>query len=140
MVKKISPDPYPWKKEYEHNNEMFDNQTRKFLEIINNMKELVSKEVDDASISEVFFRLTHYFERYMIQEEIYLRELGYKNIELHKQSHKEFMDRIIAFRQGFEDGKKDFHLDMYEYLEKWFDDHMMVDDRSAVKFINESKS
>jgi len=140
MVKKISPDPYPWKREYEHNNEMFDNQTRKFLAIINNMKELVSKKMDDATISEVFFRLTHYFERYMIQEEIYLRELGYENIEQHKQDHKEFMARIIAFREGFENGKKGFQLDMYEYLEKWFDDHMMIEDRSAVSFINESRS
>lgn len=137
MTKSINPQPYPWKKEYELNHELFDNQTKKFLEIINIMKELVVRGVDNTGISEVFFQLTHYFERYMIQEEIYLKELGYDRLERHCQAHREFMDKIIDFRAGFESGDKDFSSDMYEYLEKWFDDHMMIDDRRAVNFIKE---
>ena len=138
MTKNIDPKPYPWKKEYELNHELFDNQTRKFLEIINLMKELVTSRVDNIGISEVFFQLTHYFERYMLQEEIYLKELGYDKLGHHYIAHREFMEKIIAFRVGFENGDKNFSSDMYEYLEKWFDDHMMVDDRRAVKFIKEN--
>lgn len=139
MTKKITPDPYPWKKEYELDNKIFDDQTKKFLEIINLMKELVSRGVDDNGISEVFFRLVHYFEKYMLQEEIYLKELQYDHLDKHKNSHSEFSDKIISFREGFEKGNKDFALEMYEYLEKWFDDHMMVDDRKAAEFIRSQR-
>jgi len=135
MAKKITPDPYPWKKEYELDNKVFDDQTKKFLEIINLMKELVAKGVDDTGISEVFFRLVHYFEKYMLQEEIYLKELQYDLLDKHNNSHSDFSSRIIAFREGFENGDKDFVIEMYEYLEKWFDEHMMVDDRRAAEFI-----
>ena len=140
MSKEITPDPYPWKKEYELNNELFDEQTKKFLHIINLMKQLVAKGVDESGISEVFFQLTHYFERFMLREEIYLQELNYDRLERHRTAHKQFIDRIIEFREGFENGKKDFHLNMYDYLEKWFDDHMMVDDRRAVNFIADNRS
>ena len=139
MTKNFDPQPYPWKKEYELNNELFDSQTRKFLEIINLMKELVVRGVDSTGISEVFYQLTHYFERFMIQEDIYLKELGYDRLERHYKAHREFMDKIITFREGFEKGDKDFSVDMYEYLEKWFDDHIMVDDRRAVNFIREKR-
>jgi hemerythrin-like metal-binding protein len=139
MNKEISPEPYPWKKEYELKHELFDEQTKKFLEIINMMKQLVAKGVDDTGISDVFFHLTHYFERFMISEEIFLKELSYDQLEGHVKSHKEFMNRIVEFREGFELGKKDFHLDMYNYLELWFDDHMMVDDRRAVDYIKQQK-
>lgn len=135
MAKKITPDPYPWKKEYELDNKIFDDQTRKFLEIINLMKELVAKGVDDTGISEVFFQLVHYFEKYMLQEEIYLKELQYDRLERHVNAHEEFSKKIIAFREGFENGEKGFAVEMYDYLEKWFDDHMMIDDRRAVEFI-----
>ena len=139
MSKNITPDPYPWKKEYELNNELFDTQTKKFLEIINAMKELVATGIEEKGISEVFYQLVHYFERYMLREEMYLTDLSYDDLDKHKISHKEFMDRIIIFREEFEKGKKDFNLDMYNYLEKWFDDHMMVDDRTAVDFISERR-
>ncbi len=136
MKKNITPDPYPWKREYELNNERFDSQTRKFLEIINLMKEMVAKGVDEERMAGIFFSLTHYFEQYMIQEEIYLKGLKYSDIEAHMASHREFIERIIRFRKGFENGDHDFHTGMYEYLEKWFDDHLMVDDRRAAEFIN----
>jgi hemerythrin-like metal-binding protein len=137
MTKKITPDPYPWKREYELDNEFFDEQTKKFLEIINLMKELVATGDDSTDISEVFFQLAHYFERYMLREEIYLKELQYDRLERHYKAHKEFSQRIVSFREGFEKGEKGFALEMYDYLEKWFDDHMMIDDRRAVNFIKE---
>lgn len=139
MKGKLSPDPYPWKTEYELNNELFDEQTRKFLAIINLMKELVGQEAEETDISEVFFRLTHYFERFMIMENIFLRELSYDKLDEHINSHKQFMDRIVAFREGFEKGKKDFHHEMYNYLEEWFDNHIMIDDRKAVDFIGKRR-
>lgn len=136
MVKKITPDPYPWKKEYESNNKLYDAQTRKFLEVINMMKELVATGTDKEGISKVFFQLIYYFEKYMLREEIYLKELGYDNLEAHKSDHKEFTEKIISFREGFEKGENGFEREMYRYLEKWFDEHMMIYDRKAARFIN----
>ena len=135
MNKNITPEPYPWKKEYELNNELFDNQTKKFLDIINMMKELVATGVDKIGISEVFFQLAHYFEKYMLMEEIYLRELQYDELEDHMKAHRDFSGKIISFRENFEKGEINFESEMYIYLEKWFDEHMMVEDRKAVNFI-----
>ncbi len=137
MNKKPDSKPYPWKQEYELENQVFDEQTKKFLAIINLMKGLVANGVDDTGISEVFFQLVDYFHRYMIQEEIYLQELNYDRLERHKKVHKEFADRINAFREGFEKGEKGYEVEMYTYLEHFFDDHMMIDNRRAAKFIKE---
>ncbi len=137
MTKDNHSQPYLWKEEYKLNHELFDTQTKKFLEIINLMKELVASGVDNTGISEVFFQLTHYFERFMMTEEIYLKELNYDRLERHYKAHREFMEKIVAFREGFERGDKSFSSDMYKYLENWFDDHMMIDDRRAVNFIKE---
>ncbi len=140
MKKTISPDPYTWKKEYELHNELYDEQARRFLDIINRMKKIIAGGVQDTDISDIFFRLTHYFEQYMIREEINMKELNYDSTDTHIRMHKEFIDRIIAFRKGYEDGDRDIYNDMYFYLEKWFDDHMMVDDRRAVNFISDTVS
>jgi len=136
MERSISPDPYTWKKEYELHNELYDEQAKKFLEIINQMKRIIAGGVKDRDISDIFFQLTYYYEQYMIREEINMKELNYNKLENHRESHKEFIDHILAFREGYERGDDDVYDDMYFYLEKWFDDHMMVDDRSAVDYIS----
>ncbi len=137
MTKIPDPNPYPWKKEYEVNHEMYDQQTHKFLDIINLMKAMVAKGADTAAISEVFYQLVHYFDKYMMQEEIYLKELGYDRLERHIKVHREFSDRIISFREDFENGETGFEAEMYQYLEKFFDDHLMIDNRRAANFIKE---
>lgn len=139
MAKKVGPEPYPWKKDYELDHEMYDEQTHKFLDIINKMKALVAGDIDDAGISEVFYQLVHYFDKYLMQEEIYLQELNYDRLERHKKVHRGFADRIIAFREGFEKGETGFEVEMYNYLIDFFDDHMMVDNRRAVKFIRDNR-
>jgi hemerythrin-like metal-binding protein len=135
MNKIPDPNPYPWKKEYEVNNEMYDQQTHKFLDIINLMKVMVARGADSAAISEVFYQLVHYFDKYLVQEEIYLKELGYDRLERHIKVHREFADRIISFRESFENGETGFEADMYKYLEQFFDDHLMIDNRRAADFI-----
>lgn len=137
MTDKPDANPYPWKQEYQLDNKVFDEQTRKFLDIINLMKALVAKGADNMGISEVFYQLVHYFDRYLIQEEIYLQELNYDRLERHNKVHKEFVSRINDFREGFEKGEKGFELEMYKYLEHFFDDHMMIDNRRAANFIKE---
>lgn len=136
MKKTVSPDPYTWKKEYELHNELYDEQARKFLDIINQMKKIIAGGVNDSDISDIFFQLTHYFERYMIREEINMKDLNYNDLDKHMQAHKDFIDHIIEFRKGYEAGSADVYDDMYAYLEKWFDDHMMIEDRRAVDFIS----
>jgi len=140
MKRSISPDPFTWKKEYELHHDLYDTQAKKFLDIINQMKRIIAGGVENRDISDIFFQLTYYYEQYMIREEINMKKLGYGDLERHKQSHKEFMERILAFREGYERGDGDVYDDMYFYLERWFDDHMMIDDRTAVDFISNIKT
>ena len=138
MKRSISLDPYTWKKEYELHNELYDEQAKKFLEIINQMKKIIAGGVKDRDISDIFFQLTYYYEQYMIREEINMKKLNYDEFENHKESHKAFIDRILAFREGYERGDDEVYEEMYFYLEKWFDDHLMIADRSAVDYISDS--
>ena len=103
------------------------------------MKGLVAEGIDKTGISEVFYQLVHYFDKYLMQEEIYLKELNYDRLERHNKVHKEFADRIISFREGFEKGETGFEVEMYDYLEKFFDDHMMIDNRRAANFIKDHR-
>jgi len=135
MARNISPVPLSWKEEYNVNIGLLDKQHKKFLEIFNLLKKAINEGVCERNISEVFFSLVYYAEHHLIQEEIYFKNYKYPNFNLHKEAHNNFINRIIKFREDFEEGKEDVCVEMYYFLEKWFNNHILKYDKEAVEFL-----
>ncbi|GAI87333.1 unnamed protein product, partial [marine sediment metagenome] len=132
MLKNISPEPLSWKEEYNVNIGLLDKQHKKFLEIFNLFKKAINEGACERNISKVFFSLVYYAEHHLIQEEIYFKNYKYPNFNLHKKAHNHFINRIIKFREDFEKGKEDVCVEMYYFLEEWFNNHILKYDKEAV--------
>jgi len=137
MLKNISPEPLSWKEEYNVNIGLLDKQHKKFLEIFNLLKKAINEGACERNISKVFFSLVYYAEHHLIQEEIYFKNYKYPNFNLHKEAHNHFINRIIKFREDFEEGKEDVCVEMYYFLEEWFNNHILKYDKEAVEFFVE---
>jgi len=137
MLKNISPEPLSWKEEYNVNIGLLDKQHKKFLEIFNLLKKAINEGACERNISKVFFSLVYYAEHHLIQEEIYFKNYKYPNFNLHKKAHNHFINRIIKFREDFEEGKEDVCVEMYYFLEQWFNNHILKYDKEAVEFFVE---
>ncbi|MQY78215.1 MAG: bacteriohemerythrin [Bacteroidetes bacterium] len=134
MLTNISPEPLSWKEEYNVDIGLLDKQHKKFLEIFNLLKKAINEGVCERNISDVFFSLVYYAEHHLIQEEIYFKNYKYPNFNLHKEAHNHFINRIIKFREDFEEGKEDVCVEMYYFLEEWFNNHILKYDKEAVEF------
>lgn len=135
MAKNISPEPLSWKEEYNVNIGLLDKQHKKFLEIFNLLKKAINESACERNISDVFFSLVYYAEHHLIQEEIYFKNYKFPNFNLHKEKHNHFIKRIIKFREDFEEGKEDVCVEMYYFLEEWFNNHILKYDKEAVEFL-----
>jgi hemerythrin-like metal-binding protein len=135
MENKVNPEPFKWKEEYNVNITVIDEQHKKFLEIINELKIIINNNLCKTKVSEVFFQLAYLIDHYFIKEEIYFNDLKYPNIIQHKTDHKKFIDRIIQFQKDVENNKPNLCLDIYKYLENWFDEHILKYDKEAVEYL-----
>ena len=135
MENKVNPEPYKWKEKYAVNITVIDDQHKKLLEIINELKQIINNNLCEKKVSGVFFQLAYLIDHYFIKEEIYLNDLRYPNIEQHKIEHNKFIDRIIQFQKDVENNKPDLCLEIYKYLEDWFDDHILKYNKEAVEYL-----
>lgn len=135
MRREIQTDPFTWKAEYNVNISLIDDQHKKFLEILNLLRVGIIKKPCKEKISEIFFSLVHYAEHHLIQEEIYFKNYRYPNFTQHKEAHKNFIDRIIKFREDYEKSIEKVCEEMYDFLVDWFENHILKYDKEAVGFL-----
>ena len=88
-------------------------------------------------VSDIFFQLAYLIDYYFIKEEIYFNDLKYPKLEQHKSQHKLFIDRTIQFQKDLENNKPDLCLEIYNYLENWFDEHILKYDKEAVEYLRQ---
>ncbi len=125
--------PLEWKEEYNVNISFIDEHHQKFLNILNNLQEVVHQDNCSERISEIYFSLVHYAEHYLIREAMYFKE--YPNFIHHQDAHKEFINRVTKLQRDFEAGKKEVCSEMYQYLLEWFQNHILKYDKEAVNYL-----
>ncbi|MFC2104066.1 bacteriohemerythrin [Bacteroidota bacterium] len=135
MENKVNPEPYRWKEEYSVNITVIDEQHKKFLNIINELKEIINNNSCKEKVSGIFFQLAYLIDHYFIKEEIYFNDLKYPNLDHHKTEHNLFIERIIQFQKDVQNNKPNLCLEIYHYLENWFDEHILKYDKEAVEYL-----
>ena len=56
---------------------------------------------------------------------------------MHKEKHQEFINRIILFQKDFQNGAAGICKSMFEFLEDWFENHILEYDRQAIDFLRQ---
>ncbi|HAF30372.1 MAG TPA: hypothetical protein DCG75_15125 [Bacteroidales bacterium] len=131
----VNSEPYQWKDEYTVNITVIDEQHKKFLSIINDLKLIINGKSCKEKVSDIFFQLAYLIDYYFLKEEIYFNDLKYPNFDHHKKQHNLFIDRVIQFQKDLENNKPDLCLEIYQYLENWFDEHILKYDKEAVEYL-----
>ena len=135
MENRVNSEPYRWKEEYTVNIGIIDEQHKKFLEIINELKIIINENTCKKNVSGVFFQLAYLIDHYFIKEEIYFKDLKYPKFDQHKSEHNQFIERIIQFQKDVQNDKPNLCLEIYQYLESWFDEHILKYDKEAVDYL-----
>ena len=133
----ISPEPFIWKDEYKVGVKAIDEHREKFFEIINKLKKVITEKDCKIKVADIFFSLVHYAEHYLINEEIYFKESGYSGFSKHQESHNNFINRIVKFKEDYQSREKEVCEDMYFYLENWLINHILHYDIEAVEWLKE---
>lgn len=135
MRKDFSAEPIMWKDEFNVGIKFIDEQHRKFLDILNQLKIVITSKNCEDKTAEIFFALVNYAEHHLIQEEIYLKDYLYPGFSEHKESHNQFIQRLTKFQEDFEANKENVCEEMHDYLLDWFENHMLKYDKDALSFL-----
>ncbi len=118
---------------------IIDKHHTKFIELVKYITNSINNSVCDSQVPHVFHKLVFFAENYFVEEEIFLNLHNYPKLQLHKESHKRFVDKISYFQGEYYKGKF-ICRDMLKYIKEWFGAHILKSDNEAVKFLLSKKN
>lgn len=109
--------------------EMIDSEHRELFRIINETQELLENEILDDKynrIQEMVERLKEYAEQHFRHEEEYMESIHHPELELQKQQHIIFCEKIDeADARASGSGQQEFLDDLLKYLVTWLYRHII---------------
>ncbi len=60
---------------------------------------------------------------------------GYKEIDAHKEIHRELVAQVVDFQKQFASGEADISIELMEFLKDWLVDHIKKTDAKYTSFL-----
>ncbi len=114
-----------------------DQQHQKLITLINGLNDvMIEGRANDVGLKVVQDLMT-YTAFHFTTEEKYFDKLGYPDAEAHKKEHSDFVNKVMKFKQGYEEGGIGLTTKIMNFLRDWLKQHIMGTDQKYAQFFNE---
>lgn len=113
-----------------------DYQHQRIIRLVNKLIEMEGATVDSETISDTLTKMTQYSKDHFEIEEKYMLEYGYPNYSEHKEHHKEFRKKTVAFCIDVMSYKTAIPIEVLTYLKEWWTNHILNTDMEYKSFFN----
>jgi hemerythrin len=128
--------PIQWTKELDTGIEVIDNQHRRLVEYVNQLKEAKSKN-DSTLVKQVVDDCVDYTISHFAFEESLQEEAGYPYWKPHKKVHELFTRRVGEYQERISLGDDTIAVanELHELLGRWLITHIKRDDADYVQSV-----
>lgn len=124
-----------WSEPYSSGLVYLDNHRRNFIDIVNELVDVVNEESCVSTLPMIFHRLAFYVEEYFVNKEIAL--MGNSNLPLYKYKveHARFADEVTRHQQAFREGKEKVCRNLLEFIIPWYHNYISLFGPDAVEYL-----
>ena len=113
--------------------ETIDRQHARLVELINSLIEMKTFKSSRQETGEVLDELASYIFEHFRDEEKMMLEVGYPDLEAHRDLHADFVRQVMSFNKQFRSGDKELDNQMLTFLSLWLVEHIKGEDPRYVK-------
>lgn len=127
-----------WNQDYAVGVTVLDKHHRRLFEILNELFTLMDKGSEDGPILHVIDELLDYTHYHFEEEENIMAEIGYPELEQHRQLHKELIDLLKGFASEAQNGMAIFvAIKVANAGLEWLKSHILSVDHKYSEFIKQ---
>lgn len=126
---------FKWKDEYKIDQDIIDDEHRRLFTIAqkaisyngNQPKKIIKETIAD---------LFDYMQRHFHDEELFMKEINYPQIQEHKQLHETIIQQMNQFIKSLAHmGVNEFERTLIMYMDLWLVNHIVYEDKKIVTFL-----
>lgn len=129
--------PIPWTNELSVGVKEIDEQHKIFLNILNELCDILANAKPIPEIVDILRQLTAYANFHFATEEKYFDKFHYELAAEHKEEHKKLLARVMEFNKRFEIEGEAILPELLDFLEDWLVDHLSEQDKKYMKCFSE---
>lgn len=126
MEDKMQFEKIHWSEKYVSGLVYLDNHRRNFIDILNELIDVVNEESCESRLPIIFHRLAFYAEDYFAKKEMAMKEAGELPTHMYRAEHDRFTSAIARFHDDYSRGNVDVCREMLIFLIDWFDHYMSI--------------
>jgi len=121
-----------WDDKYSVGISIIDKHHKQLVDIINDAIVAKQHSDDPEKVMEVLDEMALYAQEHFKTEESYMLKFHYPEYQYHKEEHRNFSHKTIAYRNKVMHGDSQIANEVLEYLKKWLVGHIQVTDKKFV--------
>lgn len=122
--------------------DQIDDQHRKWIDIYNKahdrMMSLTDEEFRNTGI-DALEEMVEYGRYHFSTEETLMSELGFEDLDRHRQLHRSFMEQIDKVRLDIRQGKHVLNSEIIKMIENWLVYHILNEDQKLKPYLPASE-
>lgn len=134
--KQPANDPFAFTAEYLTGIELIDEEHRRLFEIIHDVNDLIHNDLlhdKFDGIMRLIEELRAYTERHFSDEEAYMQQIGYAQIDAQKRAHAAFVERLtdigLEELDSIDDNQQEYLEELIQFLAGWLINHILKMDK-----------
>ena len=121
--------PLPtWKNEYSVGVQSVDEQHQNLIVMIRDLHTAMVEGHGEEEVGNIMNRLVRYTEYHFSAEEAYMEEIGYPELERHRDQHALLTGEVFEVFRDIQEGRRDMAEDVFSFLNTWLIDHIAGSD------------
>ncbi len=124
-----------WGEAYSSGLVYLDNHRRNFIDIVNELVDLVNDENCASSLPMIFQRLAFYVEEYFVNKEIALMGNSDLPLQIYKTEHDNFTTEVTRLQEAFGNGQEKVCRDLLDFIISWYQNYISLFGPEAVEFL-----
>jgi hemerythrin-like metal-binding protein len=117
-----------WSDEFNLGMAEIDAQHKVLLDLINQVWRAIVSNAERTQTLRIVEELEKYTLTHFTAEEIFMREIDYRDFPAHKDEHEKFVARVAEEKAKIAAGQS-VSLDLVHFLKDWLINHILVSDK-----------
>jgi len=132
-----TPDLMPWGEDLKLGINSIDEEHKELVRMVNQLHRALKSRTGAKESGRILTELTDYTVSHFAHEEELFAAHDYPDRADHEKIHKDLVEKVIAFKTQFDQGKAGLSMELMDFLTNWLRHHILEKDKAYVAFLKE---
>ncbi|MEZ5334566.1 MAG: bacteriohemerythrin [Methanolobus sp.] len=126
-----------WSDKYSVGIKEIDDQHKVLVGMINDLHAAMKNAKSKEASLEIINKMAEYTKFHFSTEEKYMQRFAYSDYPEHRLEHEKFVDKVLQFRDEYENEKAGISYEILNFLKDWLVGHIQITDKKYVDLFKE---